>query len=87
MDYYLAALQSENLKEYDKIIREIFESGEPVSLSKICAERDKFANAIVNEVGFDVMERIKAFEYAHKLVTLIDMTMLKDSKWIDDTEY
>ena len=86
-EFINAAFGSESLQKYDTVIRDMAESVERISLNKICEKRDKYANMILNEVGVKDATREDAFAFAHKIITVIDMTLLKNADWIDDTDY
>jgi len=83
-DFIYAALASQSFKDYNTIISDMAENEKRVSLSKICKKRDKFANKILAEIGTMDAERHEAFAFAHKILTVIDMIILKNSEWIDD---
>jgi len=83
-EFIYAALASEAFKKYDIVIRDMADNEERVSLSKICAKREKYANMIVNEVGTKDAAREDALEFARRIIRVIDMTLLKNAVWVGD---
>ena len=81
-----AALASESLKKYDGIIRDMAEIGGKISFKNICMKRNEYANRIIKEIGLKDAKHSDAFEYSHKIVTLIDMIRLENLAWIDDID-
>ena len=85
-EFIYAALASQSFKEYDAIVTGMADSGAVILLSDICAKRDDYANKILAEVGTVDAELHEAFAFAHKILTVVDMIILKNSKWVGDTE-
>ena len=85
-EFIYAALSSQSFKEYDTIITDMADNGEIILLFDICAKRDDYANKILAEVGTMDAERHEAFAFAHKILTVIDMIILKNSKWIGNMD-
>ena len=81
-----AAMASDAFKDYNEIITDMVESGEHISLSDICGKRNKYANMIIDEVGVKDSNRNDAFEFAHKIIRIADMIILKNAVWVDDTD-
>ena len=85
-EFIYAALASQSFRDYDTIVTDMADSGAVILLSDICAKRDKYANKILAEVGIMDAERHEAFAFAHKILTVIDMIILKNSVWVGDME-
>ena len=81
-----AAITSETLKKYDAIIRDMAKSGERISLKDICGKRKNYADAIINEIGIKDASREDAFEFVHKIISVIDMTLLENAIWVGEEE-
>ena len=84
--FYDSAVGSKAFFDYITVIRDIGERDEPVVLSKICKLRDKYANKIILELGCMDLTHEAAFEYAHRILTVIDTIELEDKDWIDPDE-